>query len=43
MSTLNTPNTSTKESIKEILGGFFLGVCFFVIPLTVWIIRTGGL
>jgi hypothetical protein len=26
-----------------ILKGLFLGVCFFVIPLTVWVIRTGGL
>jgi hypothetical protein len=27
----------------EILKGLFLGACFFVIPLTVWIVRTGGL
>jgi hypothetical protein len=27
----------------DILKGLFLGVCFFVIPLTVWVIRTGGL
>jgi len=27
----------------DILKGVFLGVCFFVIPLTVWVIRTGGL
>jgi len=27
----------------DILKGIFLGVCFFVIPLTVWIMRTGGL
>lgn len=28
--------------MKDILKGIFLGVCFFVIPLTVWIVRTGG-
>jgi hypothetical protein len=27
----------------DILKGLFLGVCLFVIPLTVWVIRTGGL
>lgn len=27
----------------DILKGIFLGVCFFVVPLTVWVIRTGGL
>jgi hypothetical protein len=27
----------------DILKGLFLGVCFFVVPLTVWVIRTGGL
>lgn len=27
----------------DILKGIFLGVCFFVIPLTVWVMRTGGL
>jgi hypothetical protein len=27
----------------DILKGLFLGVCFFVIPLTVYVIRTGGL
>jgi hypothetical protein len=27
----------------DILKGVFLGICFFVIPLTVWVIRTGGL
>jgi hypothetical protein len=29
--------------MNEILKGVFLGICFFVIPLTVWVIRTGGL
>lgn len=29
--------------MNDILKGLFLGVCFFVIPLTVWVIRTGGL
>lgn len=29
--------------MREILQGIFLGVCFFVVPLTVWVIRTGGL
>lgn len=29
--------------MTDILKGIFLGVCFFVIPLTVWVIRTGGL
>ena len=27
----------------DILKGIFLGICFFVIPLTVYVIRTGGL
>lgn len=26
----------------DILKGIFLGICFFVVPLTVWIVRTGG-
>jgi hypothetical protein len=29
--------------MADILKGIFLGICFFVIPLTVWVIRTGGL
>lgn len=29
--------------MRDILNGIFLGICFFVIPLTVWVIRTGGL
>jgi hypothetical protein len=29
--------------MNEILKGVFLGICFFVIPLTVWVVRTGGL
>lgn len=29
--------------MREILQGIFLGICFFVVPLTVWVIRTGGL
>ena len=29
--------------MQDFLGGIFLGVCLFVVPLTVWVIRTGGL
>ena len=29
--------------MADIFKGIFLGICFFVIPLTVWVIRTGGL
>jgi hypothetical protein len=29
--------------MNEIFKGLFLGTCFFVVPLTVWVIRTGGL
>jgi hypothetical protein len=29
--------------MKDIFNGIFLGACFFVVPLTVWVIRTGGL
>lgn len=29
--------------MNELLKGVFLGVCMFVIPLSVWVINTGGL
>jgi hypothetical protein len=29
--------------MKDLIGGFFLWACFFGVPLTVWIVRTGGL
>jgi hypothetical protein len=29
--------------MKDFSVGIFLGVCLFVVPLTVWVIRTGGL
>ena len=29
--------------MQDFLNGIFLGMCLFVVPLTVWVIRTGGL
>lgn len=29
--------------MKDFMNGIFLGICLFVIPLTVYVIRTGGL